>query len=405
VRRLLIGFALSILVASSARAIQAPSPYFLSHPKWRCEEMLREYRRIPQLALPIILDTPGKDYSCLDRVLQLPNLVAVELHVINETCFPERGRRCQKHEVPYGYSVKSWTEKIRKRDSGLVRRIQGAAARAAAIAAKARPSVQVFVSPLLESNLGTAEGKIVIDIFRPYFTRPVTFVWNPVRDVGRIEGTHYELHGYNPRLSAPCIYNNDGAFYEPVQAPYYLGKYSQCAIAAYWTLGDNCNDKRYSKTDGFVEVPKRVGCNRAREFRQIVDNIIKVTGPAPSANANPSDLRGCRAIRKVPDGEKRGFIWKQMEPAEGGRSCGGRPSNGAVVLVPFGDSSKKLEAWKDGKRVESFCFAGDYAHDQRGRQRKLYRTNRNVPDFPAGTVLKTDKNICFVVKNPAERID
>ena len=82
-----------------------------------CGAILDSYRSAPVVVAGYLNSTFNPNgCKCIGQVMSILKPKTIRVTLTNSTCFPERGRRCQKHECFYGESVKSADAKVRKKD-------------------------------------------------------------------------------------------------------------------------------------------------------------------------------------------------------------------------------------------------------------------------------------------------
>lgn len=129
--------------------------------------------------------------------------------------------------------------------------------------------------------------------------------------------------------------------------------------------------------------------------------------PAAQAQVNPLDLVGCKREISPFDKKKDGFVWKESDTKKNSKG-----EKVAITLLPRSIAKKntarpfvfkKVELWKDGKRLSKLKFVYHWPEDK-SPERGVYRTEIAPKKLPLYPVLKADGN-CFVLPNPRQRID
>lgn len=125
------------------------------------------------------------------------------------------------------------------------------------------------------------------------------------------------------------------------------------------------------------------------------------------AQVNPIDLVGCRREISPFDAKKDGFVWKESDTKKNSKgqkvAVALFPRKIAGQLTAYPKKFKKVELWKNGKRLSKLRFVYHWPED-RSPRRGVYRTEIAPKKLPLYPVLKADGN-CFVLPNPRKRID
>lgn len=107
-----------------------------------------------------------------------------------------RNRRLQRHEVFYGFTIRTAEAAILRRDPKILNQIQSAAVEARTLLSQRenRPTV-IRIKPILESNFNKKARRILFRHVRKVFPE-AELIDNPLRD-SCLTGTLCETHGMN----------------------------------------------------------------------------------------------------------------------------------------------------------------------------------------------------------------
>jgi hypothetical protein len=94
----------------------------------RIEEVLRTTPPWQPVVFGYLAETFGRKCKCLDRLLELPFEKIIRVHIANGTCFPERGRRCNRLDVFSGLSQREAETLLNRNNRRLMRRFRMAVA-------------------------------------------------------------------------------------------------------------------------------------------------------------------------------------------------------------------------------------------------------------------------------------
>lgn len=374
---------LALATGLSADAQNVGQSYIgLCSDKWPCSLSIKQYQQLDVIRAGWLEDTTFNQSkcSCSRSILEGPKPKIVRIHISNGTCFPERGRRCQKGEVFEGESIKSAEAKLIRRDPKLLNKLKVAAARTAARVSTAYQLRELYISPVMESSFSPAARLVTLDTVRPYFPT-AKFVDNPVQG-SCLGGFVCEKHGERPNISAPCIADLDGADFGKVDLIKYAQNTKECALSLVWGLKYNLIDHH---NPNFVEPRKRSEAPNQAYFTAATVTM----GPGgatlpPTGEVDARDQKACKKSQAFGDGPGN-RLWKQSDTHAG-----------VVAIFPRGSRIyRKLNAWKGGKIVANF----QYTYLLNGDQRPVYRTSKPARDFRPNTVLNGDGE-CFVVQYP-----
>lgn len=118
--------------------------------------------------------------KCSKVLLADPRPKRIRVDICNSTCFPERGRRCQKHECFAGMTGRQASRAILSKDPRTFARIDSTIALAKADMADAAGPVEWFVKPCLECSI-SQEARAVLNRYVASHFPGVPLVDNPLR--------------------------------------------------------------------------------------------------------------------------------------------------------------------------------------------------------------------------------
>ena len=228
---------LFVLLALMATAHgQALSYIGLCNKTWDCKQTLAGFdKRITTGWLEVSF---GHRCECADRILQSPKPKTIRVHLINSPCM--RNKRCQRHDVLYGYTVASANRALGHPKSRLLRKFNHAVLRLKRRLEKAQGRLTCYVSPCLECDLGH-KRKTLFTLLRSLVPN-CNLVDNPLRGQC-LGGTICERHGTDTNVSNPCLYDLDGTHIKSVSDLESIAdKVAQCDVKFYWESWMNCNE-------------------------------------------------------------------------------------------------------------------------------------------------------------------
>lgn len=245
--------------------------YACCHPKWPVSASFDAFGDVSTLRLSYLHNTFGRSERFIRHLLDDPREKAIEIHLLNEV--GHRNNRLGKYELLHGIGVEEYERKLRQVDPRLGRRITDYAKEALApYQGRVGPSLDLLLSPGLESNLSPRAFDCLLKLLRPLVPVGTRFVWNPagINKASRrlIPDTVHELHvdgDHLPDLKPPCIVNLDGTdihfakrpailprYMHESQLPKYLRRYERAEANFLWL--PECNGISPGK---FIDPRKR----------------------------------------------------------------------------------------------------------------------------------------------------
>jgi hypothetical protein len=379
------------------------SPYALASPHFHYNEYKAQTQDVGLYVTSWLYNTFGNGFLHVDEELQRPNVAGVETVLWNTTCV--RNHNCGPYETLHDYTVESLAKAIRADEPKLkAALIKDAQTVSDWLKGHLPGSKHCWVNPFLEHNLDGATWSKAVGWIEPVFRGQCTIVWNPVGGSpgpARAPAAVAEGHGDAPRFAGGlCIANPDGTAIGASGYPAYLAKYGQrCDFACAWDGEvDNCRPAG----DPFRD-PRSRPCDKTGGFKRMRDAMIgarklAVSIPAWSAE-DEKGKAGCAKFLDVSDGAKKGFLWKQSDPAVLNR--------GAVTFLPTAYNGKRIDfskvyVTKGSVRISTAYERGVYHED--GSDRQFYRFHKPAVDFPFNVVAHYG-NLCAVLVNPKMRND
>lgn len=330
--------------------------------------------------------------KCSQSLLRDPRPKRVRVHICNSTCFPERGRRCEKHECFAGMTAKTASAAILKNDRETYLRIDKSIAMLREDLKAAVQPLSLGIAPCLECTL-TREARVKLNEYVKSKTGDipnVRYVDNPYGD-SCLPGYLCEKHG-TPDGNGAIISDNDGLDYDTINQWGYWKKNADAWLALAWKI---CNNG-LKKSEPYRNPVDRINyCGMSRDgtdFKSFtVDNAVTVT-----REVSQVDLKGCK--NKNPD--TKGLVLKLGD----GRAYG-------VFLAPASLSRgvfKKVELRANGKvdgasQQPGYRYGQPYEHDPAGKKRRIYDLRKHPNTYPDNSVLFADGN-CWILKKPRFRV-
>lgn len=358
-----------------------------------CGTIARTYQGMNRINAGWMYLTSNPDgCKCSRTILKDPRPKRIRVDICNSTCFPERGRKCERHECFAGMTAKTASAAIMKNDPATFKRIDRSISMAVSDRLAAEGPIEYAIKPCLECTLTRqARTKLNEYVKAKTATLPGTlYVDNPEGD-SCLPGYLCEKHG-TPSGGSNIISDNDGKDYDTIDQWSYFRKNMSSWLTLAWKA---CNNG-LKKGDGYSPpVNRKNYCGMSRDgtdFRSfLVDNAISV-----NREVSDIDLKGCK--NKKPD--TKGFVLKLGD----GRSHG-------VFLAPASLSKgvfKKVELRANGKVDGSspgpgYRYGQKYAHDPRGKERRIYDMRKHPNSYPDNSVLFADGN-CWILKKPRFRV-
>ena len=217
----------------------------LCSPHFPCKAALRVFRGIDVPALGFLADSFSADNKCkcLDNFMTLGTFRYVRVHVVNGTCFPERGRKCGKHDFFSGMTMRQAESAILAKDAKLLRRFR---LRLRRLKKYFGDRALVRYSPVLENPFGDRARSILLR--EAVKVVPYDSLVDSTTRAKCLPGYICELHGDAPRFSRnqPCIGDLDGISFYDSYLDGYAKRTARCEVAFFWTTSFNLLPRDYS---------------------------------------------------------------------------------------------------------------------------------------------------------------
>jgi hypothetical protein len=155
----------------------------MCHAKADCKVIYRAYDDLPVVNAGWLVSTfNATGCKCSSGLLKDPRLKRVRVSICNSTCFPERGRRCQRHECFAAMNARQASRAILKLDPATFRRIDAAISIAKTDLLGAVGPLEAFVKPCLECTLSHPARALLNAYVAAQFGPQVRIVDNPIND-------------------------------------------------------------------------------------------------------------------------------------------------------------------------------------------------------------------------------
>lgn len=225
-----------------AEPIRGASYIGMCNPRFPCTRALA----VRPEAIGYLADAFGHRCSCVEKALTLSELKYVRVHISNGTCFPERGRRCERMDVFHRESQKTAAQKILSNDKTIQRRFQRSLNRSVRLLEGFRGTVRY--SPMLESPLPNAVRRRLLKQVERKVGKENTV--DSVLSQKCLRGYICERHGDRPRFrrgeqGQGCITDLDGVTMFEGDMEAFQKASEPCEAAFYWTFGFNLLDYGY----------------------------------------------------------------------------------------------------------------------------------------------------------------
>jgi len=229
---------LVVLLAFIASAQAQGTSYIgLCNSTWDCSKSLATWRN-RSIITGWLEDSFGKQCECANTILQQKKHKIIRVHLANGPCL--RNKRCERHDVFYGYTIASANRAAKVPESRLRKRLDALAIKLKQRIKQSKGSLSCYVSPCLECDLhGTARRYLVnaVSVHLP----SCIIVDNPLKS-SCLRGTVCERHGINPNLRVPCIADLDGTEAKTlVDLIRFYNNTKHCDLRLYWSSWMNCN--------------------------------------------------------------------------------------------------------------------------------------------------------------------
>lgn len=155
----------------------------MCHAKADCAVIKKTYERMPVINAGWLVSTfNAAGCKCSGTLMRDPRPKRVRISICNSTCFPERGRKCQRHECFAGMNARQASKALLRLDPTTFRRIDNAVALAKDDIAKAVGPLEVFIKPCLECTLSHDARALLNAYVDAQFGPEVRIVDNPLND-------------------------------------------------------------------------------------------------------------------------------------------------------------------------------------------------------------------------------
>lgn len=239
----LIGCGSGDEVAMETEKVMQVAPYFLMAESWDCDSFFDRVSTATDLRVAILWNTPGKNTTCLNRLLEDPRLNFLEIHLVNDACV--RNGNCGSYELFYGLTTEKEQRLFEQSEGWFMNNFQDYLIDARDyLLPRLGDQTACTVNGLLEANITDQAAENMLAILKATFGSRCKTVWNPV-DPGNLHDYGQdvsELHGLNAGnfLSVPCIASNDGSNSMGMDLVVYESKSTQCQEVFRWYPSDNC---------------------------------------------------------------------------------------------------------------------------------------------------------------------
>lgn len=237
------------------------------NPTWECDDSLEVFRDEHILRAGWLAHTFGRRCPCAAKFLSDPRPKVFRVHLINSTCFPERGRVCGRYELYAGLTVKRAQRLIIRRNEKLLRRFDRIARPTQRLVAKAQQPFACLISPELESSLSRRARRVLLKRAARLF-RACTIVDNPVRGAC-VAGYLCERHGAHVRAD---IVSLDGVDPSTIDVEAWFARASSSVLAFYWDFQKNC-----LFSTSFID-PRSRSCGTTRSYFADVRSVLRGGG-------------------------------------------------------------------------------------------------------------------------------
>lgn len=213
----------------------------MCHSRWKCQQSLDVFQGVPEKRVRWLATTFGKQCPCVKRFLGLPGRKLIVPHLVNGTCFKERGRICGKDEPFFGESIASADSKLKRKRPDILRRYRKNLQNTRRILQAADADTEVLLSLCLECPLSDQARLTLLEEARLVF--PDGKFVDSVLSQKCLPGLVCEKHGRLPRLPAgECIADTDGDSFDQIDMDAFIERTRQCRAAFLWAFRFNLLD-------------------------------------------------------------------------------------------------------------------------------------------------------------------
>lgn len=233
-----------------------------------CEPIMAAYRGASVINAGWLYGTFNPDgCKCSKVVLADPRPKRIRVSICNSTCFPERGRRCMKHECFAGMNGRQASRAIMRGDAATFARIDRTIALAKADMALAAQPVEFWVKPCLECFI-SVEARYKLNDYVASKFPGLPIVDNPVKGLCA-PGLVCERHG-DVKGGPNTIVDLDGVDYRRIRKAEFWAKNDNALMALAWKPCANG-----WKPGPFVPPTMRKAYCTQKEGNQFNDAIMK----------------------------------------------------------------------------------------------------------------------------------
>lgn len=245
-RIFIVGFLIGLILAHNAHGqVRCASYLGMCHPKFPCDQALAVFSGIETPCLGWLHTTFGAMCTCPKRFLATEGKKIVRVHVVNGTCFKERGRTCAKDEVFYQETIASADRKFATRNPALMRKyrrklqevkrmVYGRSPDAPLVF---DPGVEFYLSLCLECPLETRARRTMHRVAAEVF--PGVPLVDSVLTQKCLPGAICEKHGSGARVPAGGIIDSDGEDFRAFDSEAWIARNRGAIQAHGWIPGFN----------------------------------------------------------------------------------------------------------------------------------------------------------------------
>jgi hypothetical protein len=239
-----------LLTTSSAKASDGLALLALQNKNWNCDALIASLDNVDEFRFSFLFNSFGADLDCYKRLVENEKTKHVHVYLSNGTC-NRLDRKCGNYEYKYGRSVNRDKREIRRAYRQIVTGL--------------RADTTCSVAFELESERTKQKRIQILKSVSSTFSPRCEVIDNPLRSAnGRIGRYPLEQHGSGVKLSAPCIWSNDGEIFDIKTAR----EYAMCDRYL-WSPAFNC---KKSLNERFVDLRSRKSCARSRDFTKIINH-------------------------------------------------------------------------------------------------------------------------------------
>ena len=335
--------------------------------------------------------------KCAAQLLQDPRPARIRVDICNSTCFPERGRRCEKQECFAGMNTQQANKAIITKDPATYARINKAIAMAKADIKAAKNLQYVAIKPCLECSIDPKARYVLNDYVKSKMADipGAFFVDNPLNDKCT-PGMKCERHG-DVNMTVDGIADLDGLDYDRINQYSYLKRNNDADMVLGWKICNNGLKKDEPYKPGVLRTNY---CGLQRESKDFA-TITKQNTLDITSEVKEVDKKGCNKFFDYAKPASKGFVLKL-----------GDGRNFAVFLSPYSMSSKafkRVEIRKDGQVIDAACknpalrCGKTYDHDTSSVKRKIYDFSNHPASDKDNSILFADGS-CWVLPKPQFRV-